>query len=153
MAAGATSGGSLESTLDKKFQNVTNTMESIQGLSTWCIDNKKYHSLIVRHWLKHLKKSNPPHRLNLLYLANDVIQNCKRKNALVYRTAFAEVLPDAFPLINSDGDAKVIKSVERILTIWEERGVYSGTLIANLKNSLVKEESPPETPVEQKNSG
>lgn len=150
MAAGATSGGSLESTLDKKFQNVTNTMESIQGLSTWCIDNKKYHSLIVRHWLKHLKKSNPPHRLNLLYLANDVIQNCKRKNALVYRTAFAEVLPDAFPLINSDGDAKVIKSVERILTIWEERGVYSGTLIANLKNSLVKEESPPETPVEQK---
>lgn len=36
------------------------------------------------------------HRLNLFYLANDVIQNCKRKNAIVYRTAFAEVLPEAF---------------------------------------------------------
>uniref|UniRef100_A0A3Q0RP38 Regulation of nuclear pre-mRNA domain-containing protein 2 n=1 Tax=Amphilophus citrinellus TaxID=61819 RepID=A0A3Q0RP38_AMPCI len=89
-------GGSLESTLNRKLQNVTNTMDSIQGLSTWCIDNKKYHSVIVRHWIKCLRKSDASHRLNLLYLANDVIQNCKRKNAIVYRTAFAEVLPDAF---------------------------------------------------------
>ncbi|XP_035537122.1 regulation of nuclear pre-mRNA domain-containing protein 2a [Morone saxatilis] len=152
MAAGAgvASGGSLESALDKKFQSVTNTMDSIQGLSTWCIDNKKYHSLIVRHWMKCLKKSDAAHRLNLLYLANDVIQNCKKKNAIVYRTAFAEVLREAFLLVNFEGDPKVIKSVERILSIWEDRGVYSGTLITELRSSLVKEESPPETPVEQK---
>ncbi|CAK6949228.1 regulation of nuclear pre-mRNA domain-containing protein 2a [Scomber scombrus] len=143
-------GGSLESNLDRKFQNVSNTMDSIQGLSTWCIDNKKYHSLIVRHWSKCLKKSDAAHRLNLLYLANDVIQNCKRKNAIVYRTAFSEVLPEAFSQVNIEGDAKVVKSVERILSIWEERNVYSGALIAELRSSLVKEESPPETPVEQK---
>uniref|UniRef100_A0A3B3BKA8 Regulation of nuclear pre-mRNA domain-containing protein 2 n=1 Tax=Oryzias melastigma TaxID=30732 RepID=A0A3B3BKA8_ORYME len=155
MAAGATaaSGGSLEATLERKFRSVTNTMDSIQGLSTWCIDNKKYHSLIVRHWMKCLKKSDSSHRLNLLYLANDVIQNCKRKNAIVYRTAFAELLPDAFLL----GDSKVHKSVERILTIWEERDVYSGALIAELKSILTKEDSPPaeqqqqqQTPVESK---
>ncbi|XP_033831198.1 regulation of nuclear pre-mRNA domain-containing protein 2a [Periophthalmus magnuspinnatus] len=150
MAAGASSGGSLESTLDRKFQNVTNTMDSIQGLSTWCIENKKYHSVIVRQWLKHVRKASASHRLNLLYLANDVIQNCKRKNAIVYRTAFSEVLVDAFLLINSDGDAKVIRSVERILSIWEERSVYEGNLISDLRSALVKEESPPETPVEQK---
>ncbi|XP_030003887.1 regulation of nuclear pre-mRNA domain-containing protein 2a [Sphaeramia orbicularis] len=148
--AGASSGGSFESTLDRKFQNVTNTMDSIQGLSTWCIENKKYHSLIVRHWLKRLKKSDSTHRLNLFYLANDVIQNCKRKNAIVYRTAFAEVLPDAFLLLNREGEAKVVKSVERILSIWEDRSVYSGALISELRSTLVKEESPPETPVEQK---
>uniref|UniRef100_A0A1A7X4K8 Regulation of nuclear pre-mRNA domain-containing protein 2 n=1 Tax=Iconisemion striatum TaxID=60296 RepID=A0A1A7X4K8_9TELE len=150
MAAGSgtASGASLEATLEKRFRNVTNTMDSIQGLSTWCLDNKKYHSLIVRHWMKCLKKSNAPHRLNLVYLANDVIQNCKRKNAIVYRTAFAEVLPDAFLLVNQEGDPKVIRSVERILSIWEERDVYSGTLITDLRNTLVKEESPPETPVE-----
>ncbi|CAN9504067.1 unnamed protein product [Ophioblennius macclurei] len=148
--AGAALGGSLESTLDRKFQSVTNTMDSIQGLSTWCIDNKKYHSLIVRHWIKCLRKSDGAHRLNLVYLANDVIQNCKRKNAIVYRTAFAEVLPDAFQLVNNEGDLKTIKSVERILTIWDERGVYSRTLISDLRSTLIKEESPPETPVEQK---
>lgn len=40
-----------------------------------------------------------PHRLNLFYLANDVIQNCKRKNAIVFRDTFAEVLPEAASLV------------------------------------------------------
>ncbi|XP_053302743.1 regulation of nuclear pre-mRNA domain-containing protein 2a isoform X1 [Pleuronectes platessa] len=148
--AGAAFGGSLEATLARKFQGVTSTMDSIQGLSTWCIDNKKYHSVIVRHWMRFLKKSDAPHRLNLFYLANDVIQNCKRKNATVYRAEFAEVLPEAFGLVNQEGDAKVINKLERILSIWEERGVYAGTLISELRSGLIKEESPPETPVEQK---
>lgn len=46
----------LEATLDRRFQGVSNTMESIQGLSTWCIENKKHHALIVRYWMKWLKK-------------------------------------------------------------------------------------------------
>lgn len=125
-------------------------MDSIQGLSNWCIEKKKYHSLIVRYWVKWLRKSEAPHRLNLFYVANDVIQNCKRKNAIVYRTAFAEVLPDAFLLINNFGDTKVVKAVDRILTIWEQRNVYTNALIAELKGCLVKEESPPETPGEPK---
>uniref|UniRef100_A0A4W5R3N1 Regulation of nuclear pre-mRNA domain-containing protein 2 n=1 Tax=Hucho hucho TaxID=62062 RepID=A0A4W5R3N1_9TELE len=147
-ASGASSGHSrgspaaLESTLDRRFQGVSNTMESIQGLSHWCIENKKHHSLIVRHWMKWLRRSEASHRLNLFYLANDVIQNCKRKNAIVYRTAFADVLPEAFQLVNNVGDSKVMKSVDRILSIWEERSVYTEELIAELRASLVKEESP-----------
>lgn len=55
-----------------------------------------------------------------------------------------------FSLPRLDSDPKTIKSVERILSIWEERDVYSGTLVTDLRNILVKEESPPETPVERK---
>ncbi|XP_042163836.1 regulation of nuclear pre-mRNA domain-containing protein 2-like isoform X3 [Oncorhynchus tshawytscha] len=139
--SGAVSGhggrGALEATLDRRFQGVSNTMESIQGLSTWCIENKKYHSLIVRYWMKWLKKSDTNHRLNLFYLANDVIQNCKRKNAIVYRSAFAEVLPNAALMVK---DPKVRKSVERIFTIWEERNVYPEELITQLKANLAKKE-------------
>lgn len=51
---------------------------------------------------------------------------------------------------SSEGNSNMIKSVERILSIWEDRDVYSGTLITDLRNTLAKEESPPETPMEQK---
>ncbi|XP_054869640.1 regulation of nuclear pre-mRNA domain-containing protein 2 isoform X3 [Amphiprion ocellaris] len=127
----------LEATLDRRFQGVSNTMESIQGLSSFCIENKKQHSLIVRHWMKWLKKSDNNHRLNLFYLANDVIQNCKRKNAIVFRSAFAEVLPSAAQLIK---DGKVRQSVERIFSIWEERSVYPEEVIAQFKTNLNKKE-------------
>lgn len=50
------SSAALEASLDRRFQGVSNTMESIQGLSTWCIENKKHHGLIVRYWMKWLKK-------------------------------------------------------------------------------------------------
>lgn len=50
------SNAALEATLDRRFQGVSNTMESIQGLSTWCIENKKHHGIIVRYWMKWLKK-------------------------------------------------------------------------------------------------
>ncbi|XP_065102408.1 regulation of nuclear pre-mRNA domain-containing protein 2 [Paramisgurnus dabryanus] len=136
-SGGRGSSAALESSLDRRFQGVTNTMESIQGLSSWCIENKKHHSLIVRYWMRWLKKSDVNHRLNLFYLANDVIQNCKRKNAVVYRTTFADVLPDAALLVK---DAKVSKSVDRIFSIWQERNVYPEELISELKANLQKKE-------------
>ncbi|XP_038624788.1 regulation of nuclear pre-mRNA domain-containing protein 2 [Tachyglossus aculeatus] len=108
-------------------------MESIQGLSSWCIENKKHHGTIVYHWMKWLRRSAFPHRLNLFYLANDVIQNCKRKNAIVFREAFAEVLPEAAALVK---DPSVSKSIERIFKIWEERNVYPEDTIVALKEAL-----------------
>ncbi|XP_077599947.1 regulation of nuclear pre-mRNA domain-containing protein 2a [Stigmatopora nigra] len=149
-ASGRDSSASFEAVLEKKLINLTNTMDSIQGLSTWCIDHKKHHNMIVRQWSKCLKTSDTAHKLNLFYLANDVIQNCKRKNAIVYRATFADVLPEAFVLLKKEKDAKMVKSVERILSIWQERSVYTDVLIAELRNSFVKEESPPVTPLEQK---
>ncbi|OCT69069.1 regulation of nuclear pre-mRNA domain-containing protein 2 [Xenopus laevis] len=139
MAAGGSSSsskasvGALEASLDRKMQSVTNTMESIQSLSSWCIENKKHYNTVVHHWLKWFRRSGFSHRLNLFYLANDIIQNCKRKNAIVYREAFAEVLPEAASLVK---DGAVSKSVERIFKIWEERNVYQEDVIASFKSAL-----------------
>ncbi|XP_075699479.1 regulation of nuclear pre-mRNA domain-containing protein 2 [Rhinoderma darwinii] len=141
MAAGSSSSGSsskasagaLEAALDRKLQAVTNTMESIQNLSGWCIENKKHHSTIVHYWLKWFRRSGYPHRLNLFYLANDIIQNCKRRNAIIYRDAFADALPEAASLVK---DQSVSKSVERIFKIWEDRSVYTEDTIASFRTAL-----------------
>lgn len=84
MAAGAeaaSSGGRsssssavLEATLDRRFQGVTNTMESIQSLSSWCLENKKHHGVVVRSWMKWLKKCE------LLWLA--LYTNTNRSSSL-----------------------------------------------------------------------
>ncbi|XP_054568013.1 regulation of nuclear pre-mRNA domain-containing protein 2 isoform X3 [Eptesicus fuscus] len=132
-SSSASSAGALESSLDRKFQSVTNTMESIQGLSSWCIENKKHHATIVYHWMKWLRRSAYPHRLNLFYLANDVIQNCKRKNAIIFRESFADVLPEAAALVK---DPSVSKSIERIFKIWEDRNVYPEEMIMALREAL-----------------
>uniref|UniRef100_A0A8C5QVZ8 Regulation of nuclear pre-mRNA domain-containing protein 2 n=1 Tax=Leptobrachium leishanense TaxID=445787 RepID=A0A8C5QVZ8_9ANUR len=133
MAAGGSKAGALEAALDRKLQAVTNTMESIQSLSSWCLENRKHHSLIVHYWLKWVRRSGVSHRLNLFYLANDVLQNCKRKSALIYRDTFSDVLAEASSLVR---DASVMKSIERIFKIWEERNVYSEDTISTYRTAL-----------------
>ncbi|XP_013910954.1 PREDICTED: regulation of nuclear pre-mRNA domain-containing protein 2 [Thamnophis sirtalis] len=108
-------------------------MESIQGLSSWCLENKRHHAAIARRWIHWMRRSAFAHRLNLFYLANDVIQNCKRKNAIIFRDTFAEVLPEAAALVK---DPSVSKSIERIFKIWEDRNVYPEETIVVLKEAL-----------------
>lgn len=55
--------------------------------------------LLTSLWLLTVSLADANHRLNLFYLANDVIQNCKRKNAIAYRGTFAEILPNAALLV------------------------------------------------------
>ncbi|XP_067878597.1 regulation of nuclear pre-mRNA domain-containing protein 2-like [Heterodontus francisci] len=130
----SSSSAGLEATLEKKLLTVTNTMDGIQGLSSWILENKKHYTSIVKHWMKCMRKSSIPHRLNLFYVANDVIQNCKRKNAIIFRDAFSEVLVEAGTLVR---DPSIRKSVERIFTIWEQRSVYPEELIVDLRAALV----------------
>ncbi|GAA6065856.1 regulation of nuclear pre-mRNA domain-containing protein 2 isoform X1 [Tachysurus ichikawai] len=52
----SSSSAALEASLDRRFQGVTNTMESIQSLSSWCLENKKHHRVVVRYWMKWIKK-------------------------------------------------------------------------------------------------
>ncbi|RXM94232.1 Regulation of nuclear pre-mRNA domain-containing protein 2 [Acipenser ruthenus] len=68
------SAGGLESSVDRKFQAVSNTMESIQGLSSWCIENKKHSAVVVRHWIRSLKRET------LFYI------NCSVSPWLAYKT-------------------------------------------------------------------
>lgn len=72
-----------------------------------------------------------------MYLANDVIQNSKKKGPEFGRE-FGNVLRKSFEAVASAGDDKTSKSLGRILNIWEERGVYDKPLIDEFRKGLSK---------------
>ena len=79
----------------------------------------------------------PSEKLTLLYLANDVIQNSKKKGP-EYRVEFVRVLPQAFQLVSREKDSSLQRSVERIVNIWEERKVFDGETVGKLRSLLGK---------------
>ncbi|XP_046350557.2 arginine-glutamic acid dipeptide repeats protein-like isoform X1 [Haliotis rufescens] len=122
-----------EESVQKKLQSVTNAQDSIQSLSLWIIHHKTHHKEIVRLWLNVFKKAKAAHRLTLFYLCNDVVQNCKRKNAIVYRESFKDVIRAAAIFARD----KMIKGkVERIFNIWKERSVFDGKYISSLHSIM-----------------
>ncbi|KAF5890059.1 zinc transporter 8-like, partial [Clarias magur] len=70
-------------------------------------------------------------KLTFLYLANDVIQNSKRKGP-EFTLDFAPVIVDAFKHVFSEGEEGCKKHLERVLSIWQERAVYENDLLEKL---------------------
>lgn len=69
-----------------------------------------------------------------MYLANDVIQNSRKKGP-EYGQEFGLYLKRAFEHM-SDAEEKTINSLGRLLNIWKERGIYDETQIAEFKRAL-----------------
>lgn len=72
-----------------------------------------------------------------MYLANDVIQNSKKKGP-EYGREFLKVLPKAFQHIGEccANDEKTLGSLSRILNIWEERGVYDSKAVKEFRDAV-----------------
>nr|KAF6330917.1 regulation of nuclear pre-mRNA domain containing 1B [Myotis myotis] len=84
-----------ESALEKKLSELSNSQQSVQTLSLWLIHHRKHAGPIVSVWHRELRKAKSNRKLTFLYLANDVIQNSKRKGPEFTRE-FESVLVDAF---------------------------------------------------------
>lgn len=122
-----------ETNLEKRFQSVSTSQGSIQSLSFFCLHYKNHHAKIAQTWLRCLQKSEVPHRLTLIYLANDIVQNAKRKNTLAFIDDFKSILKDTVPYLKDD---KIKKSVERVFSIWQDRAIYDSKFTNELKELL-----------------
>lgn len=71
-----------------------------------------------------------------MYLANDVIQNSRKKGP-EYGQEFGVQLKKAFEHM-SQCDEKTKNSLNRLLTIWQDRLIYNSVQIMEFKTALRK---------------
>jgi hypothetical protein len=76
-------------------------------------------------------------KLTFVYLANDVIQNSRKKGG-EFGKSFGPIFKKALEYMARNPDDKTKKSILRILKIWEERGIYEPTLIKDFESSYRK---------------
>ena len=120
-----------EQNLTRKLVALNNTQQSIQTLSLWLIHHRKQSQMVVATWMKELQKSTGPKKLTLFYLANDIIQNSKRKGP-EYNKDFKSILPEACRITVNDIDEKTKASLLRVLKIWLDRKMYDQSFIDHL---------------------
>ncbi|KAM7384214.1 hypothetical protein PAMA_011518 [Pampus argenteus] len=124
-----------EAALEKKLSELSNSQQSVQTLSLWLIHHRKHSKTIVNVWFSELRKAQVSRKLTFLYLANDVIQNSKRKGP-EFTQDFAPVIVDAFKHVHREGEEGCKKQLGRILSIWQERTVYENNLLDQLSQVL-----------------
>ncbi|CAH1779101.1 unnamed protein product, partial [Owenia fusiformis] len=121
----------------KKLEELNSSQQSIQTLSLWLIHHRKHSKPIVDLWLQEFSKVDVAKKLTFCYLANDVVQNSRKKGSQ-FITDFQDVLPDAFEECSRDADEKTKKAIRRLVDIWGERGVFGKEFIKTLKQATSK---------------
>lgn len=87
------------------------------ALSHWCIFHRSKAELVVTTWDRQFRSSEIAQKVPLLYLANDILQNSKRKgNEFV--TEFWKVLPSALKELESKGDDRGKNVVSRLVSCF-----------------------------------
>lgn len=129
-----------EQILAEKLSKLNSTQQCIETLSHWCIFHRSKAELVVTTWDKQFHCSEMAQKVPLLYLANDILQNSKRKgNEFV--TEFWKVLPAALKNLIEKGDDHAKNVISRLVDIWEERRVF-GSRAKSIKDVMLGEELP-----------
>ncbi|XVF06719.1 hypothetical protein REPUB_Repub06bG0075000 [Reevesia pubescens] len=137
--------------LTEKLSKLNNSQQSIESLSRWCITHRKKAKQIVETWDKLFFSSQKEQRVSFLYLANDILQNSRRKGS-EFVNEFWKVLPTALKHVYDNGDEYGKKAAIRLVDIWEERKVF-GSRGQNLKDELLGKNPPPPPPAPSVNNG
>ncbi|GAV57480.1 CTD_bind domain-containing protein [Cephalotus follicularis] len=127
--------------LTEKLSRLNNSQQSIESLSRWCVLHRKKAKQIVETWDKLFNSSQREQRISFLYLANDILQNSRRKGS-EFVNEFWKVLPASLKHVYENGDEHGKKAVTRLVDIWEERKVF-GSRGQNLKDELLSKTPPP----------
>lgn len=80
---------------EKMLVKLTHTANAIKSLSTWCMARYRYRTNMISVWMNVIKKTEVEKRLNLFYLANDVIQLSKNTKHNKFVDEWAPVIEKA----------------------------------------------------------
>ncbi|XP_010055253.2 regulation of nuclear pre-mRNA domain-containing protein 1A [Eucalyptus grandis] len=127
--------------LGEKLLKLNNSQQSIESLSQWCVSHRKKAKQIVETWDKTFNSSQKEKCVSFLYLANDILQNSRRKGS-EFVNEFWKVLPAALKHVYGNGDELGKKVVTRLVDIWDERKVF-GSRGHGLKDEMLGKDPPP----------
>lgn len=124
--------GFSEATLSQKLSDLNQTAPSIQGVSLWLLHHRKHYQAYVKLWYKELGKIKPEQKLPMMYLANDLVQNSRKKYPEVAKE-FGTVMKLVFThLVALNLDAKTQNSIDRLVNIWRDRQIFDKKIISDM---------------------
>ncbi|KAG0726575.1 Regulation of nuclear pre-mRNA domain-containing protein 1B [Chionoecetes opilio] len=130
-----------EDGLKKKLDDLNMSQQSIQTVSLWLIHHKKHAHTVVNVWYRELISATDSRKLTFMYLANDVIQNSKKKGP-EYNKEFGNKLAKVFDHLGGVRlDDKSKRGLNRLLTVWGERSVFDHDKVKVFQKNLRKSDS------------
>lgn len=108
-----------------KLTSLNESQDSIVTVAQWIMFHRRHAVQTAKLWLNSLQESpSASRRLNLLYLANEVVQQSRARGKLDFKTAFEPLIADATALAYKGANQDIQTKVRRVIDVWRSRNIF-----------------------------
>lgn len=112
-----------------KLSALNETQESIVTVAQWVMFHRRHADRTGTLWLQRLKDSGSNKRLNLIYLANEVVQQSKLRKKDDYLIAFSPIVAEATAIAYKGATNEVQQKIRRVVEVWRQRQIFEPTIL------------------------
>lgn len=119
-----------------KLASLNETQESVVNVAQWIMFHRRHADRTVNLWLSRLREVSTSKRLNLIYLANEVVQQSRARSKTDFLLAFEPIIAEATALAFKSADSNVREKVRRVVDVWRERNIFDGRIQEGIESQI-----------------
>lgn len=97
---------------------------------------RRHAPVTAKIWQQRLADSQAAKRLNLIYLANEVIQQSKARKKDDFLIAFSPIIPDATVTAFRGAPGDIQLKIRRVVDVWRQRAVFDPLVQQSIERSV-----------------
>ncbi|CAK4031077.1 DUF618-domain-containing [Lecanosticta acicola] len=113
-----------EDAVKAKLNSLNETQDSIVSNAQWIMFHRRHADRTASIWMNRLQESNMSKRLNLIYLANEVVQQSRARSKTDFLIAFEPLIADATALAYKGASQEVQGKLRRVVEVWRQRNIF-----------------------------
>lgn len=122
--------------LRAKLGSLNETQDSIVANAQWIMFHRRHASSTAQLWLERLHTSPQHKKLNLIYLANEVVQQSRARGKQDFLTAFEPIIAEATGAAYREASTEVRGKIRRVVDVWKGRGVFPPSTLKQVDEKL-----------------
>ncbi|KAF2727817.1 DUF618-domain-containing protein [Polyplosphaeria fusca] len=119
-----------------RLSSLNESQDSIVGVSQWIMFHRRQAERTTHIWLQRLKESSPSKKLNLLYLANEIVQQGKIRNKPEFVQAYTPIIVDAVTSAYKGAPADIQNKMRRVVEVWRSRQVFKAPIQEDMEHKI-----------------
>lgn len=122
-----------------KLSSLSETQDSIVASSQWLLFHRRHATRTAALWLDRLSSAaTPAKKLNLIYLANEVVQQSRARGKTDFSTAFEPIIAEAVEKAYKGASSEVQGKVKRVVEVWRGRGVFGKGVVGEVEQRMAE---------------
>ena len=119
-----------------KLASLNETQESVVSVAQWIMFHRRHADRTANLWLERLRDVSTSKRLNLIYLANEVVQQSRARSKQDFLLAFEPIVAEATALAYKSADSNVRDKLRRVVSVWKDRRIFDQTIQSGIESQL-----------------